>query len=97
MELYAVKKNGSFVIPMLDNVDIDIDQFCFKVDAVLERKIANSMNLSTKDRLIALNARLGGDEYLTYRIEHMNNDFSYTQEKTDQEILMEALLEKHGE
>lgn len=57
----------------------------------VQEKISN-----TYKALELLNADMGGNEYLTLKLQNLSKTYSYITTKTDDELLYEALKEKHG-
>jgi len=50
----------------------------------------------TYKALELLNAEMGGNEYLTFKLKNLSKNYAYVTTQIDDELLYEALKEKHG-
>jgi len=70
----------------------------FKSDGV---EIINHNNVTdtksaTYQKLEELNAKVGGNELLQFKLKNLSKQYIHTTSQTDDEILYDALKEKHG-
>ncbi len=96
MKLHVIKKNGQFVIPALEHLDIDLEGFIVEVDTQTAAQLKSKLKKSTVQQLHELNEALGGDPYLTLKLTHLPPDYHHLSCKSDDELLAEALQEKYG-
>lgn len=95
MKIEAVKQNGHFVIPYLDNLDLSLDKIDIIIDdAILENK--KNDKSETYKKLEKLNTQLGGNEFLQLKLKNTPKDYEYKHsDKNDREIWFEAVKNKY--
>jgi len=70
----------------------------FKNDGVeiIHPENATNTKSVTYQKLEALNSKIGGDELLQFKLKNLSKQYVHTTSQTDDELLYEALKEKHG-
>ena len=76
-----------------------MDDVCFQVPYVeVDQNISAILNKQATSNIIsqlqALNQPLG-DDYLAFKLKHLPKYYSYNTNQTGDDILTEALMEKH--
>lgn len=70
----------------------------FKSDGVEIIKLNNITYSKSKtyQKLEELNAKMGGNELIQFKLKNLPQTYSYTTTQTDDEIIYEALKQKYG-
>lgn len=95
MQLEAIKINNNFMIPELDKLNLSVDKIILNVDDNTINRLKNTQKSTTYQKLELLNEELGGDELIEALLKHTPLDYEYKSNKSDDEILYEALREKY--
>ena len=70
----------------------------FKNDGVeiLKPKQVADTRSETYQKIAELNSKIGGNELLEFKLKHLSQEYVHITTQTDDELLYEALKEKHG-
>lgn len=96
MKLQVIKQDGHYIIPELEQVEIDLQSFYVEVDQDISAKLNEMATSNTISQLQALNQSLGGDDYLAFKLQHLPKYYSYKTTQSDDDLLAEALMEKYA-
>lgn len=96
MKLQVIKQDGHYIIPVLEQAELDLQSFYVEVDQDIEIKLSQMATSNTIDQLQKLNQALGGDEYLSFKLKNLPKYYSYNTSQSDEDILAEALIEKYA-
>ncbi|TYT73326.1 hypothetical protein [Desulfobotulus mexicanus] len=96
MKVKVIRQGSSYVIPILENRDLELDSFYVEIDPSLEAMLFWVGQSDTIAKLRELNDILGGDDYLSFKLKHLPENYNHTSSRSDDDILAEALMEKYG-
>jgi len=96
MKVKVIRQGSSYVIPILENADLELDSFYVEIDPSLETMLLRAGRSDTLVKLRKLNDALGGDDYLSFKLKHLPENYNYTTSRSDDDILADALMEKYG-
>ncbi|TWI76911.1 hypothetical protein LZ24_00533 [Desulfobotulus alkaliphilus] len=96
MKVKVIRQGSSYVIPILENTELELDSFYVEIDPSLEAMLLRIDRSDTLVKLRKLNDALGGDDYLSFKLKHLPENYSHTTSRSDDDILADALMEKYG-
>lgn len=98
--MYAVKfeadvHDGTIKVPLsyrnLESKHLEI------IAIVIDDSFSKEAKSDTYKKLEQLNEKLGGDELVELKLQNYPQNYEYNSNKSDDEVLMEALRAKYGE
>jgi hypothetical protein len=95
MQTVAIKKNGHYIIPMLDSLDIGIDEIPITInDNIIQSSVKK--DFSTCKKLETLDKELGGNTLIKSILHGLPEDYRYISSgMTDKEIVAEERAKKY--
>lgn len=96
MKVKVIRQGSSYVIPILENTDLELDSFYVEIAPSLEAMLFRADRSDTIVQLRELNDALGGDDYLSFKLKYLPENYNHTTSCSDEDILTKTLMEKYG-
>ncbi|MCW7754901.1 hypothetical protein OOT00_12990 [Desulfobotulus sp. H1] len=95
MKVKVIKQGSSYVLPILENTDLELDSFYVEIDPSLEVMLPRVGQSNTIHKLRELNDTLGVNDYLSFKLNNLSLHYTYAASRNESDGLFDALRSKH--
>jgi len=96
MLIEVIKKDGHFIVPYFEKIHLNLKRIKLEIDEnflhIQEKDVEKSETYKALEKAVE---KSGGNNLLKIKLKNMPKDFCYKSDKTDEEILYDALKGKY--